>query len=531
MGVRNLDREVIERLNSKTLDARFLLEIEQGLDCAPLVSKAILGIVREVYFPFIAAESGEPAPGKITLIAVAVDEPAGKPIADCNKQTVCLTLHRGNVDDLSFHHGGPAAFRRARILDLCQQALSQGALLTAEDLAYRVFFVTPRTISRDLKAVRKANPDVLIPMRVPFATSGRCSLTAFKSSSWHSKAKPPRRSARSCATLQKPWPIICPLSPAVPSSPPTKWRSARSPSYFAAGLPSSKLILTSWPSVSGIAIWNITSRNSSESDHAVAKKKSPAGGPPMNNQTDFLRRKFGPLKARSLKNAIANQITTEFPRIGGPRICSLCAELIMEVVEKHMRSRDHITHGQTLWAAIDVKDPPKRHRRTADTKLVPVLLDLSTADDVQRRIDRVPASERLLHRARRLCEQAHAQGGLLSNCDIAEMLHVSSDYVGQILAEHERSTNTIIPRRATLHDVGSGITHKRIICRLHYAAERVPTKLLARPTTVSKPLIAISANMTVSATAASRALRLRQPLMPSSAVCGSCSNTSRSTIC
>ena len=165
MGVRNLDREVIERLNSKTLDARFLSEIEQGLDCAPLVSKAILGIVREVYFPFIAAESGEPAPGKITLIAVAVDEPAGKPIADCNKQTVCLTLHRGNVDDLSFHHGGPAAFRRARILDLCQQALSQGALLTAEDLAYRVFFVTPRTISRDLKAVRKANPDVLIPMR------------------------------------------------------------------------------------------------------------------------------------------------------------------------------------------------------------------------------------------------------------------------------------------------------------------------------------------------------------------------------
>jgi len=165
MGVRNRDREVIERLDSKTLDATFVSEIQHGLDCAPLVSKAILGIVKEVYFPFIAVESGEPAPGKITLIAVAADEPAGKPIADCKKLPVCLTLHRGNVDDLSFHHGGPAAFRQARILDLCQQALSQGALLTAEDLAYRVFFVTPRTISRDLKAVRKAHHDVLIPMR------------------------------------------------------------------------------------------------------------------------------------------------------------------------------------------------------------------------------------------------------------------------------------------------------------------------------------------------------------------------------
>ncbi len=112
MGVRNRDHEVIE-LDSKTLDARFLSEIQHGLDCAPLVSKAILGIVKEVYFPSISPESGEPAPGKITLIAVATDEPAGKAIADCKKQTVCLTLHRGNVDDLSFHHGGPAAFRRA----------------------------------------------------------------------------------------------------------------------------------------------------------------------------------------------------------------------------------------------------------------------------------------------------------------------------------------------------------------------------------------------------------------------------------
>jgi DNA-binding CsgD family transcriptional regulator len=165
MGIRNRQREVIERLDSKTLDARFSNEIQQGLNCSPFESKAVLDVVKEVYFPFLGAQAGEPAPGKITLIAVAADEPAGKPIAVCDKQTVCLTLHRGKVDDLLFHQGGPAAFRQARLLDLCQQAMSQGALLTAEDLAYRVFFVTPRTISRDLQAVRKAHPNVLIPMR------------------------------------------------------------------------------------------------------------------------------------------------------------------------------------------------------------------------------------------------------------------------------------------------------------------------------------------------------------------------------
>ena len=165
MGVRNRKREVLERLDSKTLDARFTTEIQQGLNCSPFEAEAVLDVVKEVYFPFLAAEAPQAPPGKITLIAVAADEPAGKPVADCKKQTVCLTLHHGKIVDHLIHQNGPAAFRQARMLDLCQQALSQGALLTSEDLAYRVFFVTPRTISRDLKVVRRAHPNVLIPMR------------------------------------------------------------------------------------------------------------------------------------------------------------------------------------------------------------------------------------------------------------------------------------------------------------------------------------------------------------------------------
>jgi DNA-binding CsgD family transcriptional regulator len=165
MGIRQRDREVIERLDSKTLDARFATEIEQGLNCSPFEAEAVLGVVKEVYFPFLAAEANHAAPGMITFMAVAADEPAGKPVARCKKQTVSLLLHRGTQDDILIIKNGPAAFRQARLLDLCQQALSQGALLTAEDLAYRVFFVTPRTISRDLKVVRQAHPDVLIPMR------------------------------------------------------------------------------------------------------------------------------------------------------------------------------------------------------------------------------------------------------------------------------------------------------------------------------------------------------------------------------
>jgi hypothetical protein len=86
-------------------------------------------------------------------------------IAECEKQNVCLTVHRGSEDDRILQEHGPAGFRQARIPDICQQALSQGALLTREDLAYRVFLVWPPTISRDLNILRRITPGLVIPLR------------------------------------------------------------------------------------------------------------------------------------------------------------------------------------------------------------------------------------------------------------------------------------------------------------------------------------------------------------------------------
>src|SRR5262249_56680383 len=91
MGIRNRDRKVIERLDSKTLDARFTTEIEHGLNCSPFEAEAVLGVVKEIYFPFLTAESPHAPPGKISLIVVAADEPACKPITPRAKQSARLT--------------------------------------------------------------------------------------------------------------------------------------------------------------------------------------------------------------------------------------------------------------------------------------------------------------------------------------------------------------------------------------------------------------------------------------------------------
>jgi hypothetical protein len=201
----------------------------------------------------------------------------------------------------------------------------------------------------------------------------------------------------------------------------------------------------------------------------------------MSSKPDFIRKKFGPLRDKTLKNALAHRIAKEFPRIGGPRICQLCADMILEVVFQHMRPQLHVAHGQALWMAVSVNEPPRHHQRIADTTLVPVLLDLCTAEDVQLRIDRLPVLQRLARKAIRLCQQAYDQGGLLSNCDLAELLDTDDSRVAKVLTEHERLTGTLVPRRATVHDVGTGLTHKRIICWKRYAEGKEP-HIVARET-------------------------------------------------
>lgn len=200
----------------------------------------------------------------------------------------------------------------------------------------------------------------------------------------------------------------------------------------------------------------------------------------MSPKVDYQRKRFAPMLEKSLRNALAYRIHQDFPRLGGERIRQLCADMIIDVINQHLRPRDYLQHGQILWTAVSLNDPPSRKKRIRDTEQLPVVLDLSTNDDLRAVIERVKPQERLRRKAIRLCTQAHEQGALLSNSDLAELLNRSDSQLATVLAEHERSTQQLVPRRATLHDFGSGQTHKAIICRLH--AEGKTSDQIARET-------------------------------------------------
>lgn len=198
----------------------------------------------------------------------------------------------------------------------------------------------------------------------------------------------------------------------------------------------------------------------------------------MNKSTNYVAKHYSPQKARGLEAALTQRLAEEFPRLGGPRMLKLCSELIMEVIDTHIVTSDRVGHGQVLWSAIDLHDPPYRKQTAATTRMKPVILNLFHPDELDMILDRTHTwSEIVRNRMVRLCSEAHRQGGLLSGVDLSLLLGMADSRVGTIIAQYEAETDTVIPRRATLHDMGSGVTHKRIICRKRYLEGKDPQQV------------------------------------------------------
>lgn len=156
--VRKAEREQLNRLTVKTLDQVFIARAKEGLNCSMFEAQALTELIKEVYFPWLSRPKAIQA-GQLVLTLVSADEPGHKRLSQCKMVSVVLTLHAGKEDYeyrvAQQEKKGIAALRRQQIVRMAQEALDQGALLTAEDLAFRIFNCGLRTISRDLQALRE----------------------------------------------------------------------------------------------------------------------------------------------------------------------------------------------------------------------------------------------------------------------------------------------------------------------------------------------------------------------------------------
>jgi hypothetical protein len=160
-----MEQEAVERLEAKSPEEAIIEEICRDFNLAPFMARAQFEQMRRYFERYLGLRRDI---GEMTFLAVSVDTPPGRPMKECKRVPVNLTLD--SPDDLEALHHGIAALRRSKIQRVTREAQDQGALLTQEDLA-RLLCASRSTVKRDIAHLRSQGIDV--PTRGQMKDIGR----------------------------------------------------------------------------------------------------------------------------------------------------------------------------------------------------------------------------------------------------------------------------------------------------------------------------------------------------------------------
>ena len=160
------DQQSVERLDEKSPLHAIQVELQQGYALSPVEAQVLARRLQQI----VDEQTGYTrALGQITYQAIAIDEPPGKPLADCQKVPVQLTLFDEN-DAQGLAQAGPVELRRVRVHRLVNEALMQDGALSQEDLAC-LLGVSLKSIKRIFAHYRQqGNP---LPSRGEIQDMGR----------------------------------------------------------------------------------------------------------------------------------------------------------------------------------------------------------------------------------------------------------------------------------------------------------------------------------------------------------------------
>lgn len=151
-----------ERMNFKSQSANLKSEVIRGTGMSPWEAGVLVDVVDRLYF-------GDPQlrpckEGQVRITCLAAAEGPGKPLEQCAKKSIVLTLF-DDEDDKDFSVMSDSEvlqMRRRRLCRITEQAREQGGLLTQEDLA-KYLMCSVRTIRRDIGALKELG--IVIPTR------------------------------------------------------------------------------------------------------------------------------------------------------------------------------------------------------------------------------------------------------------------------------------------------------------------------------------------------------------------------------
>lgn len=170
---------------------------------------------------------------------------------------------------------------------------------------------------------------------------------------------------------------------------------------------------------------------------------------------------------RSLPALLVNKFLNEYGYDKGPVVAQAIVKDILNTIEGCYDHR--VGPRQCLWLAVRADRGKRRTIQASD--LIPVRLTLITEEEIAILEDpalksQLQATRRCRqHRLVRIYFEAYEQGGVLTVLDLSLILGVSQKVISLHIHAYEQETGQIVPIRGTVHDIGSGVTHKGEVVR------------------------------------------------------------------
>lgn len=178
------------------------------------------------------------------------------------------------------------------------------------------------------------------------------------------------------------------------------------------------------------------------------------------------KRTFSPLQDKEIESVLLRLFVDEFGYENKVVFAQAMIQRILKTLAAFMKPRSLFKPGQLLWMAVANDGKKHAGQQMKDIPQVPVVLDLITQEDLQALAAGRKYIDIRRQRTARLLDQAFAQGGVLSQSDVASMILVSNDSIGEDIRHFQKKEKHLLPYRGTIHDLGRTLTHKVEIIRL-----------------------------------------------------------------
>ena len=201
----------------------------------------------------------------------------------------------------------------------------------------------------------------------------------------------------------------------------------------------------------------------------------------MKKHVDANHATFCPQAHKTFEGALEAFFATECPQLGGFRTRQVLVKSILDMVHQFYPETSHMRPGQIVWPTVHKGEFSSYGKSIKQTRLKSVILDLVRSCDALERANGKKLREIKIEAVARMCKQAYEQEGCLTNAELAILLKISPNTVGNYIKEWELKNHEVLPRRGSIHDMGPTLTHKKIIIEKLFI-EQKPVQQVSRET-------------------------------------------------